>query len=223
MKPHELYPHIAGVAYSTRETLQNSFDLGFSVGALGIEGDIVECGIAAGANFAMMIHGCLKAENYTNRRFWGYDSFEGIQLAGSKDTEQAGIGEITHDVNVPESELLKSSGITVHSKESVTHNLVKWFSPHTNWKLVKGWVQNTIPYEAPDSISILRLDMDVYDPTMFALRQLYDKVSKGGYIIIDDWALAGVRTAVMEFWTERGLKPEIKAVPNSTPIYWIKS
>jgi O-methyltransferase len=64
--------------------------------------------------------------------------------------------------------------------------------------------------------------MDVYDPTMFALRQLYDKVSKGGYIIIDDWALAGVRTAVMEFWTERGLKPEIKQVPNSTPIYWIK-
>jgi len=138
------------------------------------------------------------------------------------DTEQAGIGSITHDVNVPDEELLVSTGITVHPLEQVVKNLNDW-TGEANWKLVKGWVQNTVPFDYPEKISILRLDMDVYAPTIFVLRELYDNISTGGFIIIDDWALAGVRTAVMEFWTERGLKPEIKAVPNSTPIYWIKS
>lgn len=224
MKPHELYPNIAGSAYSTVETLNNSYDLGYQVGAYMVEGDIVECGIAAGANFAMMMKGCIKAEGHTKRMFWGYDSFQGIQLAGKKDKEQAGIGAITHDVNVPESELLKSSGITVHEQPSVMANIERWFPEGLpNYRLVKGWVQNTIPIEAPEKISILRLDMDVYSPTIFALRALYDRISVGGYIIIDDWALEGVRTACIEFWEEIGIKPVMKDVVNSTPKYWVKS
>lgn len=219
--PADNFPQIAGQAYSTLDTLRNSYDLGYKVG-MGIEGDIVECGIAAGANFAMMIKGCIQAEGHTLRKFWGYDSFEGIQRAGRMDTEQAGIGEITHDVNVPDEELLVSTGITVHPMEQVVRNLNDW-TGEANWKLVKGWVQNTVPFDYPEKISILRLDMDVYAPTIFVLRELYDNISTGGFIIIDDWALAGVRTAVMEFWVERGLKPEVMLIPNSTPVYWVKS
>ena len=218
--PADNFPQIAGSAYSTLDTLRNSYDLGYKVG-MGIEGDIVECGIAAGANFAMMIKGCLKAEGHTLRKFWGYDSFEGIQRAGRMDTEQAGIGSITHDVNVPDEDLLVSTGITVHPLEQVVKNLNDW-TGEANWKLVKGWVQNTVPFDYPEKISILRLDMDVYAPTIFVLRELYDNISTGGFIIIDDWALAGVRTAVMEFWVERGLKPEVMLIPNSTPVYWVK-
>jgi hypothetical protein len=227
MKPHELYPHIAGVAYSTRETFDHSYEMGKYVHDNKIKGLIIECGVAAGANLAAMIIG-----NGGRNGWIGFDSFEGIQLAGSKDTEQAGIGEITHDVNVPPSELLKTSGITAYSKERVALNLIQWLPKFwaggdidlwVEKNLIQGWVQNTITEPMPkDMIAILRLDMDVYDPTMHCLRMMYDAVTVGGVIIIDDWALAGVRTAVMEFWTERGLKPEIKQVPNSTPIYWIK-
>ena len=79
-------------------------------------------------------------------------------------------------------------------------------------------MQNTVPFDKPDKIAVLRLDMDVYDPTIFVLNELYDRIEKGGYIIIDDWALDGVKTAVQEFWEARGLRPKIQTVPNSTPV-----
>ena len=184
---------------------------------------IVECGVAAGGNFAFMMLGALSANPSTSKTFWGYDSFEGIQLAGSNDTEQAGIGAITHNTNVLASELLVSSGVTVHPIDEVNHNLSKWgLSQKVRYKLIEGWVQNTMDSMQPDKISVLRLDMDIYDPTIFVLRQLYDKISVGGFIIIDDWALKGVEVAVREFWEERGISPSIKTIKNSTPIYWVK-
>ena len=217
------YPQITHACYSTIETQANSYQLGYEAEWHSIEGDIVECGIAAGGNFAFMMLGSLSANPVTDKTFWGYDSFEGIQLAGSKDTEQAGIGAITHNTNVPSDELLVSSGITVHSQTSVIENLKKWgLYDKVRIKLIEGWVQKSMDKDTPEKIAILRLDMDIYDPTIFVLRLLYDRVSKGGYIIIDDWALTGVRLAVEEFWSEMGIKPEIKTIKNSTPIYWVK-
>ena len=214
---------ISAVCYSTKDTQRNSYANGFYVENSQIEGDIVECGIAAGGNFAMMIEGVLCANAKTNRTFWGYDSFIGIQLAGSKDTEQAGIGAITHDTNVPSDQLLVSSGITVHSEQEVVNNLKKWgLYDKVKIKLVSGWVQKSMSEDSPEKIAILRLDMDVYDPTIFVLRMLYDQISTGGVIIIDDWALEGVRVAVQEFCKEKGIVPHLKTIENSTPVYWVK-
>ncbi len=213
---------IASKAYSTTHTCMNSFSIGAAVERNRIKGNIVECGLGAGSNFAMMYYGVMSSNQNSHRFFIGFDSFEGIQLAGPKDTEQAGIGKITHDVNVPLCELLKSSGITKHSQSEVEANLREWGIDMNRVYLVKGWVQNTIPETAIDKIAVLRLDMDIYDPTLFALRQLYDKVSSGGYVIIDDWALTGVRRAVEEFWQEAGINPDIQTIENSTPIYWVK-
>lgn len=212
---------ISGHLYSTLETQQNSFDMGKHVVDNKIEGDIIECGIASGANFATMMLG---ASEDLSRTFWGFDSFEGIQLAGKKDTLQAGIGAITHDVNVPDSELLISSGITSHSKESVLINFKNWGVDNFNIKLVEGWVQNTIDTVIDEikSISILRLDMDIYNPTKYTLEKLYPLITKGGVIIIDDWELDGVRIAVEEYLKENKIKVKMLSIPNSTPKYFFK-
>lgn len=216
-------PSISAVCYSTIETQIHSYSMGEYVERLSIPGDIVECGIAAGGNFAHMINGALYANPQTNRTFWGYDSFQGIQLAGPNDTEQAGIGAITHDVNVPMDDLLVSSGVTVHPEDEVRGNLIKWgLMDKVRIKLVSGWVQHSMEDQTPDKIAILRLDMDIYDPTAFVLRKLYDRISKCGIVIIDDWALAGVRKAVEDFWREAGIAPEIQTIANSTPIWWVK-
>ena len=208
---------ISGHLYSTLETQQNSFDMGKYVVDNKIEGDI----IASGANFATMMLG---ASEDLSRTFWGFDSFEGIQLAGKKDTLQAGIGAITHDVNVPDSELLISSGITSHSKESVLINFKNWGVDNYDIKLVEGWVQNTIDAVIDEikSISILRLDMDIYDPTKYTLNKLYPLITKGGVIIIDDWELDGVRIAVEEYLKENKIKVKMLSIPNSTPKYFFK-
>ena len=217
------HSNISSVCYSTIETQNVSVAVGAKAELSFIEGDIVECGLGAGGNFAFMILGCLNICPTTNRTFWGYDSFEGIQLAGPNDTEQAGIGAITHDVNVPAEDLLVSSGITVHQEDEVRNNLVKWgLWDKARIKLVSGWVQHSMEDQTPDKIAILRLDMDIYEPTAYVLRKLYDRISKGGIVIIDDWALSGVRKAVEEFWEEIGITPEIRTIENSTPIWWVK-
>lgn len=217
------YPKISARAYSTLETQENSVHLAFLAESLCIEGDIVECGLGAGANFAFMIIGALSANENTKKTFYGFDSFEGIQLAGPKDEEQAGIGPITHNVNVPYRDRLRSSGVTVHSEDEVRNNLTEWgLWDKARIKLIKGWVQDTLEDNMPDQVSLLRLDMDIYDPTIFALQLMYDRISTGGFIIIDDWALAGVRKAVEEFWQEEEISPVIHHIENSTPIYWVK-
>jgi hypothetical protein len=56
------------------------------------------------------------------RNIHAFDSFQGIPLAGPNDTEQPGIGKISHDTSVDPDELLKSSGVTSHSLEQVVSN-----------------------------------------------------------------------------------------------------
>jgi hypothetical protein len=225
MNDSQLLDIIAGALYSSKETQMNSYNLGKYVVENNIEGDIIECGVASAGNFASMILGAISFDGGRNRKFWGFDSFEGIQLAGSKDTQQAGIGAITHDTNVPYESLLVSSGITSHSQQNVISNLQTWgLWDNLNIELVQGWVQNTIEpnIDKIDKISILRLDMDIYHPTKYTLDLLWDKISLGGVVIIDDWALDGVRIACEEFFEEKGISPEIHTVENSTPTYFYK-
>lgn len=71
-------------------------------------------------------------------------------------------------------------------------------------KFLKGWFQDTLPTAPIDRIALLRFDGDMYGSTMDCLRNLYHKVSKGGFIIIDDYGLPGCRAAIDDFreeWT----------------------
>lgn len=226
MNDTELLDKIAQALYSTKETQKNSYNLGRYVVENNIQGDIIECGVASAGNFASMILGAISSNPLgIYRKFWGFDSFVGIQLAGKKDTQQAGIGEITHNTDVPYEDLLVSSGITSHSKENVINNLTSWgLLPNVQIELVEGWVQNSIPLinDRIEKIAILRLDMDVYHPTKFCLDIWWDKITDGGVVIIDDWALDGVKTACYEFFEEKNIKPIIRTIPNSTPTYFFK-
>lgn len=226
-KIKQIFGIVGNACYSTRETQQHSFDMGKYINDDNIEGDVIECGVAMAGNFSSMMLGCLDSEHKTHRTFWGFDSFIGIQLAGKKDTVQAGIGEITHDVNVPEEQLLVSSGITVHPKQQVLDNLNNWElmnDEQLTINLVEGWVQNSIPtvIDSIEKISILRLDMDIYEPTIYTLKMLYPKMTKGSVIIIDDYALDGCRIALEEYLTENNINVEILGIENSTPKYFFK-
>jgi O-methyltransferase len=65
-----------------------------------------------------------------------------------------------------------------------------------------GWFQDTIPadHQAIGPIAILRLDGDWYHSTKVCLEYLFDKVERGGIVIIDDYGTyEGCRRAVDEF------------------------
>ena len=53
----------------------------------------------------------------------------------------------------------------------------------------------------PDKIAILRLNTCFYESTKLELEILYDKLQKGGYLIIDDYGYwKGAKLAVDEFF-----------------------
>ena len=82
-----------------------------------------------------------------------------------------------------------------------------------NFNLVKGNVFDTLPKYLSDNpetrIALLHLDMDVKEPTDFALELLYDRVVPGGIIVFDDYnAVVGETISVDEFVAKHKLKLE---------------
>ena len=78
---------------------------------------------------------------------------------------------------------------------------------------MKGWFKSTMPLIPTDKIAILRLDGDMYKSTIIVLNYLFDKVSLGGWIIIDDyWVVPACRSAVTDFFSSRGIAPQLHEI-----------
>lgn len=197
---HPRIEQAAAYAYSFKETIYQTYESAQKMISENVKGDFVECGVAAGAQIAAMQIAIQEATS--SKKIFGFDSFEGIPMAGEFDTVQVGIGEITHDKFAPLSERLISSGITCHSKESVITNFNTMGLPLDNVVFIQGWFQNTLQEGSKqiENISILRLDGDLHESTLICLEYLYPKVSKGGIVIIDDYALDGCRIAVQQYF-----------------------
>lgn len=189
------------IAYSSPTTVNNSYESVEKVIRENIEGDLVEMGVALGAqiiafNFALIDHN-------QHRKIHAFDSFRGIPLAGPKDTQQPGLEEITHDVNLPLEQRLISSGVTSHSLIQVKSNFRSLGLDMENVNFYEGWFQDTLPEhsEKIEKISVLRLDGDLYESTMISMEYLYPKVSVGGIVIVDDYGLDGCKLALEDYFS----------------------
>ncbi len=185
---------IAKRAYSSRETIQASYDIARAAIENGIPGDFVECGVAAGANAAAM---ALAIGTFERRRVHLFDSFTGIPQAGPEDVEFLAAKH--------------PSGLSAHSRKEVERNMAEWSLPLDLFVFHEGLFQHTVPTAPEVPIAVLRLDGDLYDSTKVCLEHLYPLVSKGGWVIVDDWDLTGARKAVIE-----------RVGHGFGPIYWSK-
>jgi O-methyltransferase len=215
---NNLINRISQIAYGFKETVQSTYDLTKQVIDNKVPGVLVECGVAAGAQIAAM-----EMANTENRLILAYDSFEGIPLGGVYDLEQPGIGKPKHDVTLPLSERLVSSGITKHSIDKVKRNFDQLGIPYKNVQFIKGWFQDTLPLNNISDIALLRLDGDLYESTMVCLEYLFPKVSKGGIVIIDDYALAGANKAFHEYMERNDIEfTLIKLPPADNKVVWFE-
>ena len=90
----------------------------------------------------------------------------------------------------------------IASLEDVEAGMAETGYPSERIHFHPGRVEATIPAQAPDRISILRLDTDWYESTRHELEHLYDRVPSGGVLILDDYGFwEGARQAVDEFLT----------------------
>jgi len=208
-------------AYSNHDTIQNTYDL--SVLASEIEGDFVECGVALGAQIGVMGYALDKKKS--SKKVYAFDSFAGIPLAGKFDTVQPGIGPIDPNRHIPSDprDLLVSSGVAAFSLETVKTNIKQWELNSDRYVFVEGWFQNTLPSASKkiDKISLLRLDGDLYDSTKVCLDYLHHKVQRGGFVIVDDYALVGCQRAVQEYFSNNTLRFVLTSVdPNKPEVHW---
>ena len=178
-----------------------------------ISGDLIEAGIWKGGVIIYM-RACLLSLNMNNKVF-GADSF-------------AGLPEID-DQTYPEDKIYRKilkngndKGLII-SEDEVIENLNKFGFHDDNTILLKGWFHETLKDERINKISLLRIDGDMYKSTYEALNLLYHKVTKGGYVVIDDYGLKSqaCKKAVDDFRKEKDINSELINIDWSG-IYWKK-
>lgn len=160
--------------------------------------------------------------------------FVTIPMASNKDTAIVGVKYLTEEEAklLPDpsdlDSLLKSSNITVHRLNEVVSNLSMVFGHEIAnnpkyFRLIKGWFEHTllVKENLPESISLLRLDGDLYSSTLVAMKNLYPLVSVGGWVVVDDYHLDGCRRAFDEYMEETNSKVELKFKVDEVP-YFVK-
>lgn len=173
-----------------------------------VEGDFIETGVWRGGATIFM-KGCLQAYGDTTRRVFVADSFQGLPPPDAeKYPEDAGDRHFT----------LEHLAV---SEDQVRANFQRYGLLDDRIIFLKGWFKDTLSGAPIDKLALMRLDGDMYESTMDALVPLYDKLSVGGFCIIDDYALEGCRKAVDEFRSRHGITAPIQKVDWSG-VYWRK-
>jgi O-methyltransferase len=168
-----------------------------------IEGDFIETGAWRGG-VTIFMRAMLKYKEVSDRVVWVADSFEGLPPP-----EFNGDGSDLSSV-----QMLKVS------IEQVKDNFEKFGLLDGQVKFLKGWFSDTLPEAPINKLAILRLDGDMYNSTMDALKNLYPKVSKGGYVIVDDYySWESCRKAVTDYLEMNSLNPKIMAIDQDA-AYW---
>lgn len=164
-----------------------------------IEGAFVECGVAQGGCAALIA--MVADDEGAGRRSWFFDSFEGLPDPTNLDFSKGKTGQ--HIRPLPR-------GSCLGTLEQVSQLLFDRFGlARDGITLVKGWFQDTLAINADSigPIALLRVDGDWYESTKCCLDALYDQVSDGGQIIIDDYCSCyGAHKATDEFIHDRKLE-----------------
>jgi len=203
-------------AYANPPTTRTTLDLCELAIRERIPGDFVECGVAGGAQIAVMASTIRDSKRVVH----AFDSFEGIPEAGPHDDETI-TGLIGRPSGPPQ---LRSTGHVAHSLQAVRKNMHRLGLPLTRFRFHEGWFQNTVAEAAKGmKIAVLRLDGDLYESTLVCLEAFHGLVPAGGIVIIDDFALTGCRHACHDYFCKHGLTYEIHEIAGGGgPVFWRK-
>lgn len=167
-----------------------------------LPGDLVECGVWRGGSSVAMIRTLLSHE-VRNRDLWLYDTFEGMTAPTEQDVDCFGIPADNFMPRDLENDQVQTSGYCEAPLADVRGNVERWGYPSHRIHYVKGKVEETIPNQVPDQISLLRLDTDWFESTWHELIHLYPRLVPGGILIIDDYGdWQGCRQAVDQYLSE---------------------
>lgn len=167
-----------------------------------LPGDLVECGVWRGGSSVAMIRTLLSRE-VRNRDLWLYDTFEGMTAPTKQDVDCFGIPADNFMPRDLDNHQTPTAGYCEAPLDDVRSNVERWGYPSQRVHYVKGKVEDTIPQQVPEQISLLRLDTDWFESTWHELIHLYPRLVPGGILIIDDYGhWQGCRQAVDQYLSE---------------------
>ncbi|KAI7846341.1 hypothetical protein COHA_000178 [Chlorella ohadii] len=168
--------------------------------AKGVPGSFVECGVWRGGAsiFAKAVLDAHGAERDVHL----VDSFQGLPPNTTAEDHQD--WSRVDFLRVPES--------------AVRSNFERFGLLDERVHFHKGFFRYALPaWRAVNKspIAVLRMDGDMYESTVDELYNLWDAISPGGYVIIDDWNIPPCRKAVNEFLSRNNLKYNIVEIDDN--------
>jgi hypothetical protein len=171
-----------------------------------IPGDFMETGVWRGG-CTIFMNGLLEAYGVVDKTVWVADSFQGVPPPGLPED---------HGIN-----LHLDSKLAV-SLETVKENFRRFGLLNKRVRFLPGWFEDTMATAPVASLSLLRLDGDLYSSTIVVLENMYAKVEPGGFVIIDDYgALEPCRKAVTDFRNKHAITEPLEMV-DWTGAFWRK-
>ena len=159
-----------------------------------IPGAVVECGTWRGGSLALADWVFRAGDD--PRPLWGFDSFEGLPPPGDRDPPPAHRGFF--------------HGWCTASPDDVRQAMAAAGGSTDRLHLVAGWLDRTLPATETGPIALLHVDVDWYESVKTVFDHLFDRVSPGGIVAIDDYGRwGGCDRAVHEFLDRRGLPASV--------------
>lgn len=176
-----------------------------------VRGEIVEFGIFKGNSFFRWIKFRELLEQTFSRKIIGFDIFGEFPEANF-DGDIAKRNAFVEETN---------GGVSISFEEM--NDLLNKQGLNENVDIIKGDILVTLDDYLEKNphlkISLLHIDVDLYEPSKHILEKLFDRVTKGGIIIFDDYgAFAGTNKAVDDFFNNN---IEVKKLSFSHAISYI--
>ncbi|GHV92551.1 hypothetical protein AGMMS50268_30540 [Spirochaetia bacterium] len=150
-----------------------------------IEGSVAELGVHRG-DFAKYIN-----QAFPDRKFYLFDTFEGFNSSDARVDIENGYSTGNWDFTDTNVDLVL--GKMVNSKMCIVK---------------KGWFPDTT-IGLNDSYAFVEIDVDLYEPMYNGLYYFYERLVKGGYMLLHDYnndkEYRGIKAAVRKFSEEKNV------------------
>lgn len=203
------------ISFTCMDGIYNVWDLAQKVIDEGIEGDMAEAGVSAGANPILMALVCKK--NQSGKRVHMLDSFCGHPQALDYEHEDIKKNYGTRN----DGDELRNN---VLGNKYDVDNAKRWsekFGVGENMEYHVGFYQDTLPNLPDFKLSLLRLDVNMLESHLLCMEYLYPRLVKGGYFISDDYSSVHIRPLIDKMVKDNGLKPTVIGDDNNV-IWWKK-
>lgn len=175
------------------------------LGRLGIEGDIVECGVYRGGS-AAVLGWSMNELGDGGRKLWLFDSFAGMPPASDRD------GQFSQTLE----------GDYVGSEERTRELLERVGVTEDLYTIVRGRFENTFPEVATPRTALLHVDCDFYEPVKLTLEKFVPSMTPGGFVVLNDYGIyKGAKAATDEFLAAAGLQVEPVAIDPTAAFFQV--